>query len=78
MINDMEYSLGGMPFNLQSGMAAVLFLAIAKLGLEWVPTVAILCIFRPCHDCIAPEPIGGVDPLLPLDARVRRGADLAQ
>lgn len=45
--NDLEYSLGMMPYNLQSGLGSVLFLATAKLALEWVPSAAILYTFRP-------------------------------
>lgn len=48
-VNDFQYSLGGMPFNLHSGWPDLLFLACAKLVLEWVPSVAILWAFAPRH-----------------------------
>jgi len=68
--NDLEYSLGGLPFNLHSGFSSVLFLAGAKLVLEWVPSAAIFCILRPGRQppSMAISPCceaQWVDPLLP-------------
>ncbi|CAE8642769.1 unnamed protein product [Polarella glacialis] len=71
-INDFEYSLGGLPFNLGTGVSALLFLAAAKLMLEWVPSVAILYAFRPDQRSLqltaSSQSDSFVDPLLPPDA----------
>merc|ERR1712227_964064 len=44
---DLQYSLGRIPFNLGHGLGCLFVLAIMKLVLEWMPSIAILYAFRP-------------------------------
>lgn len=68
-VNDFEYSLGFLPFNLNSGFSSLVFLALAKLFLEWLPSVCILLVFRPLrtsHSSDLRDDL--IDPLMPSKA----------
>mmetsp|Transcript_97834 Transcript_97834/g.314928 ORF Transcript_97834/g.314928 Transcript_97834/m.314928 type:complete len:210 (-) Transcript_97834:86-715(-) len=79
--NDLEYSLGGLPYNLGSGLCSVLFLAFVKLLLEWVPSMTILWAFRPIAQTsgVSSATLGGghflVDPLVPPGESVGKQVD---
>ncbi|CAK9064936.1 Uncharacterized protein SCF082_LOCUS33351 [Durusdinium trenchii] len=67
-VNDFEYSLGFLPFNLDSGLSSFLFLALAKLFLEWLPSACILIVFQPSqrrHASPGARAEDLVNPLLP-------------
>eukprot|EP00435_Cladocopium_sp_Y103_P072452 s32_g40.t1 len=68
-VNDFQYSLGFLPFNLNSGFSSLVFLALAKLFLEWLPSVCILLVFRPLktsHSSDLRDDL--IDPLMPSKA----------
>jgi len=62
-----------MPFNLGSGVCSVLFIAVAKLALEWIPSIAVLYAFRPERlttlDCMNTN----IAPLSPEPQRYTQG-----
>jgi len=69
-VNDFEYSLGFLPFNLNSGFSSLVFLALAKLFLEWLPSVCILLVFRPMRRSMDADDL--IDPLMPSKAYDRK------